>query len=388
MLKRARPAAALFLAGAAALLGGGAGSLLGLCGPFTDVAADAFCPFVLEIFYLGITTGTTATTYDPSSNVSRLQMAAFLSRTVDGVLRRGSRRAALGKFWMPQTIAAQGVTTVAAAPFHVASDGKDLWVAHFSTGPVLRVRASDGKVLETWTGTFNGAGVLAAMGRIFVTGDTNPGFLFGLDPSQPAGAVTILSSVVGSGAFGLTFDGARVWVASQGLGTPGIVAIVTPGPSVPWTTTTVTIGTDLVGALYDGSNVWVTDYAEGKLRKLDAAGAVLQTVTTQDGSRFPVFDGSNIWVPNSTVNSVSVVRASTGVVLATLTGNGLGNPATVAFDGERILVSNGTPGGVSLFKAADLTALGSVATEADAFGACSDGINFWVTIANGKLIRF
>jgi len=41
-----------------------------------------FCPFVLEIFYLGITTGTTPTTYDPSSTVTRLQMAAFLSRTV------------------------------------------------------------------------------------------------------------------------------------------------------------------------------------------------------------------------------------------------------------------------------------------------------------------
>jgi len=66
----------------AVVVGAGA-SLLGTCGPFTDVAADVFCPFVLEIFYLGITTGTTATTYDPASNVSRLQMAAFLSRTVD-----------------------------------------------------------------------------------------------------------------------------------------------------------------------------------------------------------------------------------------------------------------------------------------------------------------
>ena len=65
-----------------ALLGGAAGGVLGTCGPFTDAAADAFCPFVLEIFYLGITTGTTATTYDPGANVSRLQMAAFLSRTV------------------------------------------------------------------------------------------------------------------------------------------------------------------------------------------------------------------------------------------------------------------------------------------------------------------
>jgi hypothetical protein len=72
---------------------GGASALLGVCGPFTDVAADSFCPFVQEVFYLGVTTGTTPTTYDPTSNVSRLQMAAFLSRSVDGLLKRGSSRA-------------------------------------------------------------------------------------------------------------------------------------------------------------------------------------------------------------------------------------------------------------------------------------------------------
>src|SRR5580765_3809350 len=95
---RSRRLAAVSLV-AAALLAGGAGALVGTCGPFTDVAADAFCPFVLEIFTLGLTTGTTPTTYDSASNVSRLQMAAFLSRTVDATLKRGDAAAALGKFW-------------------------------------------------------------------------------------------------------------------------------------------------------------------------------------------------------------------------------------------------------------------------------------------------
>ena len=75
----------VFLSAAAVVLGA-ASSLLGTCGPFTDAAADGFCPFVIEVFTVGITIGTTPTTYDPSSNVTRLQMAAFLSRTVDGVL--------------------------------------------------------------------------------------------------------------------------------------------------------------------------------------------------------------------------------------------------------------------------------------------------------------
>ena len=96
---------------------GGAGALLGVCGPFTDVAADSFCPFVLEIFTLGITTGTTPTTYDPTSNVNHLQMAAFLSRTVDGVLKRGSRRAALDQYWTPKNSSVLGLTTIGVSRF-------------------------------------------------------------------------------------------------------------------------------------------------------------------------------------------------------------------------------------------------------------------------------
>jgi len=95
----------------AALLGGAARSLLGSCGPFTDVAADAFCPFVLEIFYMGITTGTTPTTYDPAGVVTRLQMAAFLSRTVDGTVKRANRRAALNRFCLrPASLSTEGAS--------------------------------------------------------------------------------------------------------------------------------------------------------------------------------------------------------------------------------------------------------------------------------------
>jgi hypothetical protein len=107
-LKKSVPAACL----AAALFAGGLSAALGACGPFTDVTDGTFCPFVLEIFFLGITTGTSPTTYDPTSTLTRLQMAAFLSRTVDSVLKRGVSRAAVRKFWAPQDSSALALTTV------------------------------------------------------------------------------------------------------------------------------------------------------------------------------------------------------------------------------------------------------------------------------------
>ncbi len=369
-----------------AILAGASSALLGTCGPFTDVTDAAFCPFVLEIFTLGITTGTTPTTYDPTSSVSRLQMAAFLSRTVDGALKRGSRRAALDQFWTTQNATVLGLTTVGGSPQFPQTDGTDVWVPNLGGSAVLRVRASDGKLLETWTGATSSEAVLIAMGRVFVTAQTIPGALYAIDPSQPAGVVTTVASNLVGSAFGVAFDGGRIWVAGQGGG----VSIVTPGPTIPWTVTTVTTGfASPYGAVYDGTNVWVTD-TPGALRKLDANGAILQTVTVGGSPNWPVFDGANIWVP-SFFGSVVVVRASSGAILQTLTGNGLSNPLAAAFDGQRILVTNELGDHVSLWKAADLTPLGSfpTGTATEPFGVCSNGLNFWITLNSaGQLARF
>ena len=369
---------------AAAILAGASGALLGACGPFGDVAADAFCPFVLEIFTLGITTGTTPSTYDPSAPVSRLQMAAFLSRNVDGTLKRGSRRAALGRFWTPQGSAAIGTTSIG-LPAFLSADGLDVWVTKQNT-TVSRLRAGDGRLLETWTGATSAHAIVTAIGRVFVTGADGPGLLYRIDPSQAAGAVTTVASNLGNGPNGIAFDGSRLWTADFG----GSVSIVTPGPGIPYSVNIVSTGfTTPNGIVFDGANIWVTDFNPGLLFKLDLSGAILQTVTVGAGAASPVFDGTSIWVPNFTAGSVSVVRASTGAILTTITG--LGGPAAAAFDGERVLVTNQTASSVSLWKAADLTPVGTFSTGAAThpLGVCSDGINFWIALTGvNQVARF
>ena len=363
----------------------------GTCGgatttlPFTDVGSSfAFC-FIAEIFFQGITVGTSPTTYSPGGNVTREQMAAFLSRTLDAGLKKGSRRAALKQWWTPTSADGIELTTVVGNPQLVESDGADLWVANINSGTVSRVRASDGKLLETWTGATLAFGVLAAKGRIFVTGQTFSGSLYQIDPRGAPGPVTTLTSSLGGTSLGIAFDGARVWTGNHA----GSVSIVTLNPV---SVTTATTGfSSPVGMLYDGANIWVTDEGDNTLRKLDANGNILLTVSVGTLPQFPVFDGTNIWVPNPLSQTVTVVRAATGAVLATLSGNGLNNPITAAFDGERILVTNRNGGSVSLWKAADLTPLGSVSTGASTLpnGACSDGLNFWITLTGtDKLARF
>ena len=365
---------------AAALLGGAGNALLGTCGPFTDVAADAFCPFVLEIFTLGITTGTTPTTYDPTGNVTRLQMAAFLSRSVDGVLNRGSRRAALRQFWTPNfpfgTLHPAG-----GSPFLIESSGPEVWVASFD-GEVIRFRGSDIATLQTWTGATNAVGILVTGETTWITGETSPGNLYAIFPGLAGNTVLTVATNLGNQPLQIATEGRNIWTANAG----GSVSIY-DGISSVSTVTTGFSGPN--GILFDGAHMWVTDTGANTLLKLNSAAAILQTVTVGSAPVYPVFDGANIWVPNFFSNSVSVVRASTGAVLATLTGNGLAGPRDAAFDGQRILVTNGNAARVSLWKAADLTAIASPSVFFTPYGACSDGINFWLTGPDaGAIMRF
>ncbi len=361
----------------------------GTCGgmtvtlPFTDVMGNPFFCQIAAAYFSGLTNGTTAITFSPTQTVTREQMAAFVTRTMDQSLKRGSRRAALNQWWTTTHpfLFGLGVTTISNSIGLIQSDGADLWIPG-PGGIVSRVRASDAKLLETWTGATGGFGVLIAMGRVFVCGAEN---LYMIDPSQAPGPVTLVASNIGTLARSICFDGTRIWTAN--LGDPGSVSIITPGPTLPWAVTTVTNGfMGPTGIVYDGTNMWVADQ-DGALKKLDTNGNIIQSVLINSPS-FPIFDGTNIWVPQG-INALSVVRASSGTVLSTLTGNGLSNPVAAAFDGERILVTNRNGGNLSLWKAADLTPIGTFPTgDLEPYGVCSDGINFWITSIPNKLARF
>src|SRR4030095_13678810 len=120
--------------------------------PFTDVpSSNIFFCSIASAYFTGLTNGTSTTTYSPSSTVTRDQMASFISRTQDSALRRGSLRAALDQ-WASPSFPGGAMTNVGDYPLGVKSDGADLWVANYIDDTVSRVRASDGKLLETWTG--------------------------------------------------------------------------------------------------------------------------------------------------------------------------------------------------------------------------------------------
>jgi hypothetical protein len=80
--------------------------------PFTDVMASFFFCQIAAAYFSGLTIGTSATTYSPSENVNREQMAAFITRTLDQSLKRGSERAVTNEWFTPQDANILTLTTV------------------------------------------------------------------------------------------------------------------------------------------------------------------------------------------------------------------------------------------------------------------------------------
>lgn len=370
------------------VLGGGPISL-----PFTDVpASNMFFCAIAEAYRSGLSNGTSATTFSPSAPVPREQMAAFITRTMDQSIKRGSRRAALGQFWKSTARGpdnSRGLTTVSANPIMVKSDGADLWVASPASTTVSRVRASDGALLGEWTGAINAVGIVVALGRVFVAGETNPGSLYEIDPTQPPGPVAVLTTNLGGAPNGIAFDGIDIWTANNA----GSISNTNLTNLQPFT---VTAGfSHPVGIVFDGRYLWVTDAGDNTLKKVNLSGQIYQTIPVGNSPYFPVLDGENIWVPNFGSNSVTVVRtqgALEGTIIATLTG--LNAPAQAAFDGERILVTNYDGNSASLFYASSLLPVddapfGFFGSGTRPFGVCSDGVDFWITLfGSNKLLRY
>jgi hypothetical protein len=391
-----------------ALLAGGAAKIVqDQCGPFTDVSAS-ICPYVLEMYYLGITAGTSPTTYSPDATVTRGQAAVFVSKGVNQAIARSSRRAALQQWWTaePNLLAAGPMNT---SPLPVGlddaeamvCDGTDLWLASSgaSSSSVTRVRASDGRFLETWSVPDYSTSLLAAVGKIFVgaavtTGQELTGSLYLIDSSQPAGTGTKVADLPDYPR-ALAFNGYSVWAALDQS-----ISIIGPGSTPPWNVTTVSKGFQhLTGIVFDGTDMWAVDAGACAVLRLDPFGAVTQTVTPGGcGLSGPViYDGANLVV--SAGPGVTAVRVSDGAVVANQFVVS-GAPGRLAFDGQRILVVGGGRNqeyfpALAVLRASDLTILKS--TIFDPFnypvlrGAASDGVSLFTTATSGagaSLARF
>ena len=266
---------ALPLALAAVFAGGATRIVQDQCGPFTDVT-PAFCPYILELYYLGITVGTSATTYSPDDALTRGQGGVHREGT-EPVARALSARAALGQWWTttPHCDVGLGVATVghtrSAPPRTARTSGSRTRLTARRLGYVRPT----GRLIDTWTDVTSDRRSRRDGPRLRDRSDFRPSLH---DRSEPAARAP---SRPWRATLGTSRSASRSTALGSGSRTiGGSVSIVTPGPPLPWAITTVTTGFATPdGVLFDGTNVWITDYRLG-----EPASARLRAGRHSDGA--------------------------------------------------------------------------------------------------------
>lgn len=156
------------------------------------------------------------------------------------------------------------------------------------------------------------------------------------------------------------------------------------------------------GVTFDGANIWVGNSDDGTVMKYRASdGTLLGTFPAGDRPGMLAFDGASVWVANS--DGLTVLRASDGSLLSSspmpayalafigggmLVSNGTsisGLPVTfdggaglMAFDGTSVWVTNPYGGAVTKVRTLDDHVLGRFKVGPSPQAIAFDGTNMWV----------
>lgn len=362
------------------------------CGPFTDVpGADLFCPFILQSFNLGITNGTSATTFSPDSPVPRSQMVTFFDRAVDLTLHRG-QRTAIGRTWAATATAGGISADMGGAINDVVSDGTFLWLAR-SDSAILKVSTADRRVLETWHITAGAIPTRLGIYAGLVWIADQQGNLYFFDPSQTPTTKSLWVVGASGGYPAMAFDGTNVWLGGSS-GNKYFKYQVGGANNFFFTA-----AANVDSLAFDGTFMWML-LSNGHLQRLNTTAQGVAPTVAEDitlpgvvGDCRMIWDGNFLWIPEGPSGRVLAIRPAQGSFpsLVALNQSVVSNfPYGAAFDGENVMVGGVNDGTVHLFKASSLTFLRSFPSGAGGVrGIASDGLTFNIGDASGaKLFQF
>jgi len=281
------------------------------------------------------------------------------------------------------------------APTGLAFDGTHIWVACKGDGHLQELNASDGKWMATVSLSDTPVNLLYDGANIWVTnGSTSSGRVYKVDVAAvnagcSSGPTCVTGPIsVGSGPWGLAFDGTSVWVSNYNDNT--LYKVSQSGSSTKITSFSNCTGP--FGLAFDTQYIWVACSVTGTLQQLTTLGTLVNAVSlgSGDGPFNLAYDGAgttcathtanspgNLWV-TGTPNSVWKVSACTYSVSSPIAVAG---PDSVAFDTKYIWVSNNSNGTVTklLASSPSTTIPGSPFTAGThPTRVAFDGGNIWV----------
>ncbi len=137
------------------------------------------------------------------------------------------------------------------------------------------------------------------------------------------------------------------------------------------------VGYEPAAIAFDGANMWVANRDSSNVSVLRASdGFHVMTVTVGGNPTAIAFDGANMWVANFASSTVSVLRASDGFHVMTPTVGG--TPDAIAFDGANMWVANASDNTVSVLRASDGFHVMTPTVGGTPAAIAYDGANVWV----------
>jgi len=311
------------------VVSGGAASTL-TCGPFSDVSGGQ-CAFILQLYYLGIAGGTSATTFDPTANVTRGQVAVFMGAAMGWIKRtenplRVANKANVYMFdfdydnyasantSFPNGFCTDGVFnyvanqnnnkidvyqnygnhtafssfTTATANNRLACNATWIWATSLDGNSVKRINLKTGAVTDPWVaGPAGGAGDIINLGyELVVTTST--------------------------GLYMFDHSGGNTHTATFGSGVYGVVA--------------------------DQNNFLYANTGSTLYKTTNTGGILASTPLSGTGNFYPVFDGAAVWVPVS--NGIDIFATNMNLIdHRPLTDGGATAVAVVGggFDGRHVI---------------------------------------------------
>jgi hypothetical protein len=270
--------------------------------PFSDVAGSIFFCQIAEAYFCGLTNGSSATTYSPAAPVPREQMAAFITRTMDQSLKRGSRRGKLQQWWTQKAFTSTALTPVGSNPGGVAN--YPAGIAY--NGEYL--------MLSSFSGSNSGGVTIYHV------------------PSH--GKTTVTTGF--SDPWGVIYDGNAFWVTD--VGDNQIKRLNVNGQIQQ----SIVLGSHSYQPIFDGANIWIPCRDQNLVIVVKASNGSVIALLPGNGLSGPVsasFDGERVMIVNNLGNSVSLWRASDLSPLGSVSTGANTSPSGVCSDGRNFWIT-------------------------------------------------
>ncbi len=302
-------------------------------------------------------------------------------------------------------------------PSVLGFDGKHIWVACGNVSELHEYNSSDGSPIAAITSVFVSGVLFSSLlydgENIWVSGNSNTaGFVTRINVSTVNGdaacvaggggcnctslgnACASVSNVL-SGAGGMTFDGANVWVANGGANN---LSRITANAQPPIAATTVTLNSACNQPLFlafDGTNVLVPCRNSNSVQFVTLTQQSLLTGITSPA--WITYDGTDIWVTSTNGTVYEVSPSGSGHIVSSAKGITGGAGGGSAYDGKYLWVADYSTAMVTKLQlGGPITSSGSAPniTSMTAFSGgltnpespVFDGANVWFANSGGTTV--